>query len=870
MINPSSQYSSNPGFPPLPPTPNMSSPNAYSQQSFSGSFSPPPSSPVTAHWFYKVTSTGDDPIWKPFTVEDSISIDATMERGETEAPVSVEGSRYDAYISRRVKSSVYWSSEDMEIRRCSWFYKVSAEGRWVPYTEEMAKKLEKEYATAMKSGRWQCKVIFDNGEWVMLHSPEVMMHFPTASATSGTLDEWGQIQSSDPSLKPRIVHRGLEGLPDIADGESAEVDHLFFMVHGIGSKCDIKFRDVIEVVDGFRQMAEDIGGKHFAGARLASRANRMEFLPVNWHKKLHGEDTGTDARMQPLTLRSIPKLRNFINDTILDALFYTSPVYCQTILDTVCTTINNTYKLFSQRNPGFTGKMSVIGHSLGSLILFDLLSGQVSDVPENPAEDTKDTSANSEPQENLERRNSTLVKPRWDKDLTLEEVFEKLGISEYMEVFVNQGIGMEELESCSEDDLKEAELPLGPRKKLFNYLQTRKSQTGFQQFKQSSVTSSVNYTVGPAGTGQPSVRYPKLDVQPVSFFALGSPIGVFLAVRGLQSLGQDFHLPTCSNFFNIFHPYDPVSYRIESLVSQDFSNLRPILIPHHMGRKRMHLELKETMTRMGTDIKQKVMESLKATMGAMYTVAGTITGQSVDGMVEQELKKQENSSSRSSPEPDDNPTTIPSDLNSGRRIDYVLQEAPMESFNEYLFALASHLCYWDSQDTCLMIIREVYSTMNILPDDQLQGSGPSQPAPSMSHSPSMPSFAPSQPTGMPRNSSVPMGLSACTASSPLSTGSFVPPGGPQGPSFGSPGTPLGPLGPPGPPPVLYSPASLQTEPSTHKPFGSYPRPAQVPTYIQPQSRMGMDPTAPLETDRPIAPPPMGGFAPPPMGGFKRT
>lgn len=33
-------------------------------------------------------------------------------------------------------------------------------------------------------------------------------------------------------------------------------------------------------------------------------------------------------------------------------------------------------------------------------------------------------------------------------------------------------------------------------------------------------------------------------------------------------------------------------------------------------------------------------------------------------------------------------------LNGGSRIDYVLQEKPIESFNEYLFALQSHLCYW--------------------------------------------------------------------------------------------------------------------------------------------------------------------------------
>lgn len=33
-------------------------------------------------------------------------------------------------------------------------------------------------------------------------------------------------------------------------------------------------------------------------------------------------------------------------------------------------------------------------------------------------------------------------------------------------------------------------------------------------------------------------------------------------------------------------------------------------------------------------------------------------------------------------------------FNGGRRIDYVLQEAPLEIINEYLFALTSHVCYW--------------------------------------------------------------------------------------------------------------------------------------------------------------------------------
>lgn len=39
-------------------------------------------------------------------------------------------------------------------------------------------------------------------------------------------------------------------------------------------------------------------------------------------------------------------------------------------------------------------------------------------------------------------------------------------------------------------------------------------------------------------------------------------------------------------------------------------------------------------------------------------------------------------------------------LNGGRRIDYVLQEKPIESFNEYLFAIQSHLCYWWVSEEC--------------------------------------------------------------------------------------------------------------------------------------------------------------------------
>lgn len=37
---------------------------------------------------------------------------------------------------------------------------------------------------------------------------------------------------------------------------------------------------------------------------------------------------------------------------------------------------------------------------------------------------------------------------------------------------------------------------------------------------------------------------------------------------------------------------------------------------------------------------------------------------------------------------------LESSLNQGRRVDYVLQERPIERLNEQLFAIGSHLGYW--------------------------------------------------------------------------------------------------------------------------------------------------------------------------------
>lgn len=129
-------------------------------------------------------------------------------------------------------------------------------------------------------------------------------------------------------------------------------------------------------MDEFRSIALQLVQSHYKSSCERRIVHRIEVLPISWYDKLHSEETGIDNQLNSITLKSISTLRDLTNKTLLDILFYTSPVYCQNIISVVGGEINRIYNLFKQRNPAFEGGVSLAGHSLGSLILFDLLCHQ--------------------------------------------------------------------------------------------------------------------------------------------------------------------------------------------------------------------------------------------------------------------------------------------------------------------------------------------------------------------------------------------------------------------------------------------------------------------------------------------------------------
>lgn len=691
---------------------------------------PPPYLEVQPHWFF-CRRADDNTSWQPFSIEDSVKLESaySIESGE-EMLVAVDGERYDVHINERKRYAVYWEQAPTEVRRCTWFYKGDKDTKFMPYPEDFSLRLEEAYKQAITKDEWKTKLEFPTGETVILHNPKLIMQYQPIFSQ----EEW--VSSPSEHTRPRTVKRGVENISvEVPDGEPDQVDHLVFMVHGIGPACDLRFRSIIQCVNDFRSASLSLLSSHYKRAQQQDQVGRVEFLPVNWHSALHGDATGVDEDIQRITLPSISRLRHFTNDTLLDLFFYNSPTYCQTIVDTVASEINRLHALFKQRHPEFKGAVSIVGHSLGSLILFDLLTNQ-----------RTGSGANSE---KVPRESNCSAKHD-----SLEQFLTQLGLQQYLTSLQAEDLDLESLGLCRENDLKDLGIPLGPRKKILNAARRKlfskdsrqsslflegeihssspdsstndhndNQSSGFMTpqsalHRAQSITSAVDYEHFDVGIGQVSIDYPQLAFHPQTFFAFGSPIGMFLTVRGLKRIDPNYTFPTCKSFYNIYHPYDPVAYRIEPMIVSDV-DLEPMLIPHHKGRKRMHLELKDSLTRMGMDIKNNVWGSLRTAwqsfarlpVAALPPVEAEET--SIEGNLQEPQGEFAEAESPVSEEEQEQPEIKVGTLNGGRRIDYVLQEKPIESFNEYLFAIQSHLCYWESEDTALLVLKEIYDKLGV-------------------------------------------------------------------------------------------------------------------------------------------------------------
>merc|ERR1719500_533962 len=72
-----------------------------------------------------------------------------------------------------------------------------------------------------------------------------------------------------------------------------------------------------------------------------------------------------------------------------------------------------------------------------------------------------------------------------------------------------------------------------------------------------------------------------LQFEVSDFFIFGSALGLVLAHRRLAAPTSNLPSPACGQVYNLFHPSNPVTTRLEPLLSPQFSRLAPVNVPRY-------------------------------------------------------------------------------------------------------------------------------------------------------------------------------------------------------------------------------------------------------------------------------------------------
>lgn len=172
-----------------------------------------------------------------------------------------------------------------------------------------------------------------------------------------------------------LIQRGYGVYPSHID-KVYPIGHVVFVIHGMG---------YAHVANVFEQNTFKLS-KELKNIRksfqLVDRREQIVFIPINWRK----ESKLAQNTISLITPESLPKIRSFLNSTFLDILYMISDKYRKQIIDLISYQINCIiciiYGLATSKpelvsNNFLTDNFSpfsILGHSLGSIASFELLS----------------------------------------------------------------------------------------------------------------------------------------------------------------------------------------------------------------------------------------------------------------------------------------------------------------------------------------------------------------------------------------------------------------------------------------------------------------------------------------------------------------
>lgn len=184
-------------------------------------------------------------------------------------------------------------------------------------------------------------------------------------------------QPINPTASPRGVADTRKGIPNeqysaIVDTH-LEVDHVLCVVHGIGVSSDILSANTSQLQESYTEIM----------ARVFPDIDfRVELLVIHWRDALMNLDVHRKLQavipIAPEPEDANP-LRQFMVHRIVDYVYYTHERYRRHIMREVASQLNAQIDSLRQRRPDFNGKISIMGHSLGAALCYDLMCRKVHD-----------------------------------------------------------------------------------------------------------------------------------------------------------------------------------------------------------------------------------------------------------------------------------------------------------------------------------------------------------------------------------------------------------------------------------------------------------------------------------------------------------
>lgn len=209
-----------------------------------------------------------------------------------------------------------------------------------------------------------------------------------------------------------------------------------------------------------------------------------------------------------------------------------------------------------------------------------------------------------------------------------------------------------------------------------------------------------------------------LDFPVRNYFALGSPLGMIMLLRGHKMISRkalesntntntslssfddktapvSFVYPAADNIYNIFHKSDPVAYRLEPLVVRHYgAKLKPFPIPYIKGGLKSVLDAGFNV---GNDLANKagaMFESFKSGLTGSLLMRGLGFSKPLEEAypgAEMQWRSQTDTALMASRAAAKSAAKL-KQFNPSGRLDFYLQEGLLE--NAYISALSVHMSYW--------------------------------------------------------------------------------------------------------------------------------------------------------------------------------